>query len=169
MEELTARCGHASYLGVPAGQHYIFVVAVESTRSIRVTIEVGERRLYHSGAIGKILLAAMPDERIRQVVGSDPLPKVTPYTIDRIERLLDEVNAVRRSGIAYNREEAIVGAGSVAVGIHDARGECVAGLGIVFPTHIVSEAEVEALVPLVRTAGTEISQRLGAGVSGEHS
>lgn len=167
MEELTATCGHASYLGVPAGHHYVFVVAVESTRSIRVTIEIGERRLYHSGAIGKVLLAALPDDRIRQIVGPDPLPKVTPYTLDRMDQLLEEVNEVRRSGIAYNREEAIVGVGSVAVGVHDARDECVAALGIVYPTHIVTDAEIEALVPLVRAAGAEISQRLGAGVSAE--
>lgn len=163
MEALTAECGHASYLGVPASDHYVFVLAVESTRSIRVSIGIGERRPYHAGAIGKALLAGLPDERIRAIVGPDPLPKMTPSTIDSVDRLLAELAEVRRSGIAYNREESILGAGSVAVAIRDGSGEPIAGLGIVYPTHVVAEREIAALAATVARAGREIERRLQLG------
>jgi IclR family acetate operon transcriptional repressor len=162
METLTARGGHASYLGVPAGRHYVFVVAVESTRSLRVTIEIGESRTYNSGAIGKILLAALDDDRIRELVGPDPLPQLTPFTLATQEALLREIGEIRRSGIAFNREESILGAGSIAVGIDDRRGERVAGLAVVYPVHVVTEAETAQLVAAVAAAGAEISQRLGS-------
>jgi IclR family acetate operon transcriptional repressor len=162
METLTARCGHASYLGVPAGRHYVFLVAVESTRSLRVTIEVGESRAYHSGAIGKILLAGMEDARIRELLAPEPLPKLTPHTIETIDALLAEVREIRRTGVAFNRQEAILGAGSVAVGIHNGHQQCIAGLAIVYPTHIVGEAEIAELSRAVARAGAEISQQLGA-------
>jgi IclR family acetate operon transcriptional repressor len=162
MEELTARCGHASYLGVPAGSHYIVVVAIESIRSIRVTIELGERRSYHTGAIGKVILAGMANDEIRALLGPGPLPQITRHTMTSVEALLDEVAQVRQVGVAYNREEAIVGVGSVAVGINNGRGERVAGLGIVYPTHVVSDAEVAELTRVVCEAGAAISRRLGA-------
>lgn len=162
MEGLTARCGHASYLGVPAGRHYVFVVAVESTRSLRVTIEIGESRTYNSGAIGKVLLAALDDERVRELVGPNPLPQLTPSTISTQDALLAELREIRRTGIALNREESILGAGSVAVGIHDRRGECVAGLAVVYPFHVVTETETAELAAAVAEAGAEISQRLGS-------
>jgi DNA-binding IclR family transcriptional regulator len=162
MEALTARCGHASYLGVPAGRHYVFLVAVESTRSLRVTIEVGESRAYHSGAIGKVLLAGMDDARIRELLAPEPLPKLTPHTIDSIDALLAEIREIRRTGVAFNREEAILGAGSVAVGIDNGHARCIAGLAVVYPTHIVTEAEIAELSGAVAAAGAEISQRLGA-------
>lgn len=162
MEALTARWGHASYLGVPAGRHYVFLMAVESTRSLRVTIEVGESRTYNSGAIGKILLAGIDDARIRELVGPDPLPTLTPYTIDSIDDLMEQINEIRRTGVAVNQEESILGVESIAVGVHDRRHKCIAGLAVVFPTHIVSEKETNDLVDAVMRAGMEISQRLGA-------
>jgi IclR family acetate operon transcriptional repressor len=161
MTALTERCGHASYLGVPAGSHWVFLIAVESLRSVRVTIEVGENRYYHSDAIGKTLLSGLDDEQIRTLLGPGPLPKVTPNTIDTLDAVLAEVARVRREGVAYNREESIVGAGSVAVPIHDGHGAIVAGLSLVYPTHIVTAAEVEEVTELVRRAGRQISQGLG--------
>lgn len=162
MEELTARCGHASYLGVPAGRHYVFLVAVESIRSIRVTIEVGESRSYHTGAIGKVLLADLDDERIAELIGPDPLPAMTPRSITARAVLLGEIEEVRATGVAFNREESILGASSIGVPIQNADGDTVAGLAIVFPSHIVNEQEMAALVPAVQVAGMEISRRLGA-------
>lgn len=162
MESLTARCGHASYLGVPAGRHYVFLIAVESTRSLRVTIEVGESRTYNSGAIGKMLLAGIDDVRIRELVGPDPLPKLTPHTIDSFDNLMAQINKIRRTGVAANQEESILGAESIAVGVYNRRHECIAGLAVVFPTHVVTEIETNELVEAVKNAGVEISQRLGA-------
>jgi DNA-binding IclR family transcriptional regulator len=69
---------------------------------------------------------------------------------------------VRATGVAYNREESLLGANSIGVPIHNADGDAVAGLGIVFPSHIVDEHELEALIPAVQTAGREISRRLRA-------
>ena len=162
MEELTARCGHASYVGVPAGRHYVYLLAVESTRSIRVTIEVGESRDYHAGAIGKILLAGLPDERIREIVGPDPLPQLTSKTISSVTGLLDEIETIRRTGIAFNREETVLGGGSVAVGIRDKSGTTIAGLALSYPTHVVDEKELDAIISALREAGATISQRLGS-------
>jgi DNA-binding IclR family transcriptional regulator len=162
MEALTARCDHASYLGVPAGRHYVFLIAVESTRSLRVTIEVGESRTYNSGAIGKILLAGVDDARIRELVGPDPLPKLTPRTIDALDALMAQINEIRRTGVAVNQEESILGVESIAVGVHDRRRDCVAGLAVVYPTHVVTEAETRALIAAVADAGAEISKRLGS-------
>lgn len=162
MEALTQEVGHASFLGVPAGSHYVFVLSIESRRSIRVTIEMGERRNFHSGAIGKVLLAGMSDEAIRDVMGPDPLPELTPFTITSMERLLAEIAEVRRTGIAFNRQEAIIGVGSIAVGVTDIRGQIVAGLGILYPSHVVSDEEKLLLIPPLKETGATISQRLSS-------
>lgn len=160
MSALTAECGHASYLGVPAADHYVFLLACESTRSIRVTIEIGEQRPYHTGAIGKALLAGMNDDEIVAKVGADPLPQMTPYSITSLEQLMMQISEIRRTGIARNQDEAILGTGSVAVGMCDARGQTVAGIGIVYPSHVVSAEEIERLAVIVQRAGQEIERQL---------
>jgi IclR family KDG regulon transcriptional repressor len=164
MSALTAECGHASYLGVPAADHYVFLLACESTRSIRATIELGEQRPYHTGAIGKALLAGMSDDAIVARVGPDPLPQMTPYSIASLDQLMVQVTEIRHTGIARNQDEAILGTGSVAAGIRNAQGETVAGLGIVFPSHIVSAEEIERLAVVVLRAGQDIERQLAVGV-----
>lgn len=160
MERLTAQCGHASYLGVPSGNHYVILIAVESRSSIRVSIKVGEQRPYHSGAIGKVLLASLPDERIREILGTDPLQQLTPYTIDSVNEVLHQVAELRVSGVAFNNQESILGAGSVAAGVHNLKGECIGGLVVVYPTHVVSVEEIEHLAGMVWQTAEEISAGL---------
>jgi DNA-binding IclR family transcriptional regulator len=162
MENLTARTGHASYLGVPAGHRYVFLLANESIQPVRVSIQVGEERDYHAGAIGKILLMDLDDEEVRRLVGPDPLSKLTPYTIDSVDALLRELQQVRATGVAFNQEESILGEASVAAPVRVAQGRCVAGVAVDYPTHIVQDPEIEAYIAAVKEGAAEISRQLGA-------
>lgn len=162
MEELTSRCGHASYIGVPTGADYMYVISVESTQSVRVTIEEGERRAYHTSAVGKILLADRSDEEIRELLGPDPLPPMTEKTITSVDDFLKDLESVRQTGIAYNWEESMLAAGSVAVGIRDSSGGVIGGLAICYPLHVVAENELGGLIDQVVDAGARISRQLKA-------
>jgi DNA-binding IclR family transcriptional regulator len=71
-----------------------------------------------------------------------------------------DIERVRRTGTAYNHDESIVGAGSIAVGISNHDEELIAALGVVFPTHIVSDTDLVTLTPLVTAAANDISRRL---------
>lgn len=163
MQKLALAAGHACALGVPVGNQFMYLIVVEGPRStpIRVTIEVGARRPYHAAAIGKILLARMPPAHVRAMLGDGPLPKLTPYTIDSAERMHAELAEVRRTGIARSRQEAIVGAGAVAAGITNAKGETIAGLNVTYPVALVSEEETVTLTRLTVEAAARISQRVG--------
>jgi IclR family pca regulon transcriptional regulator len=160
MEALTAECGHASYLGVRAGNGVMYIVAVDSSRSIRVTIQPGERNPFHAGAIGKVLLSGMSDAEARARLGPGPLESLTAATLTDPNVVMAEVDQARLTGIAFNRDESIVGAGSIAAGITNHDGELIAGLGIVYPTHIVTDDDLAALIPLVIRAAADISARI---------
>jgi DNA-binding IclR family transcriptional regulator len=164
MQELALSCGHACALGVPVGRQFMYLIVVEGPRStpIRVIIEVGARRPYHAAAIGKILLARMSSTTVREILGDDPLPKLTPHTIDSVERIEAELVNVRHTGVARSRQEAIVGAGAVAAGITNANGATIAGLNVTYPVYLVSEDEIELLTRLTVEAAERISQRVGS-------
>ena len=163
MEELTNRCSRSSYLGVPAGDRYIIVLRVEYPGSMQEVTTIGETRPYHANAIGKILLAGMSNERIRELLGTGPLLKLTSHTIDSVERLILEIEQVRRTGIAFIREETTQGIGAAAAGVCDRSGECVAGLSLLFPI-VMPESEIQALGRVLAEAANTISNRLGAAV-----
>ncbi len=164
MQELAVMSGHACALGVGVGREFMYLIVVDGPRStpIRVTIEVGGRRPYHAAAIGKVLLASMPQQRVQQILGEGPLPKVTPFTTESVEQLNRELEDIKRTGIAFSRQGAIVGVGAVAAGISNAAHEVIAGLNVTFPIHLVPESSIEALAHLTVQAAERISQRVGA-------
>jgi DNA-binding IclR family transcriptional regulator len=72
-----------------------------------------------------------------------------------------ELAEVRRTGIARSRQEAIVGAGAVAAGITNAKGDTIAGLNVTYPIALVSEEETATLTRLTVEAAGQISRRVG--------
>lgn len=168
MQDMSERCGYAVSLGVPAGDKAIYVAVTEGTRPVRVVADVGERRDYHANAIGKVLLASFAEEEVRRLAQPGPLPKLTPHTIDSVDHLLGELAEVRRTGVAYNRGEAVDGVGAVAVPITNANGVCLAAISIPYPIQLVTEQEVEEFVVIAREGAAEISQALGALTLSDH-
>lgn len=160
MRRLTEAFGHATSFGVSSGDKCVYILVNDGSLPIRVAADVGEMRDYHANAIGKVLLAGLSDAAVRSLLGNGPLTNHTAHTIASIDALLKELAEVRRMGIAYNREEAVLGAGAVAAPITDGSGECIAGLSIVYPTHVVTDEEIAMLAAAVASGAKEISALL---------
>jgi DNA-binding IclR family transcriptional regulator len=163
MQELAMACGQTCALGIPSGQQFMYVIVVENPRAttFRITVEAGRRRPYHAAAVGKVLLASMPEEQAERILNEVPLSKLTAYTIDEIEALRAELAEVQRTGVAFSGQESVPGVGAVAAGIRNANGHCVAALNVVYPFHLVSAEECETLTRLTRDAAHRISERVG--------
>lgn len=161
MDELTMRSGHSTALGVPAGHRFVIIDTLESSNSIRVAFSIGERPHYHGAAIGKVLLAALPEEEVRQIVGRHSLPAITKHTIIDTEILVEELKVIRKTGVAMSRQESIVGVDAVAAPVTNRRGECVAGISVVYPSHVVTENEVANLVGMTVEYAARASERIG--------
>lgn len=71
----------------------------------------------HSSAVAKLVLAARPE-----LLTGGPLPRCTPYTLTQWPTLLEQLTAVRGSGLAVDREETVLGRVGVAGAVTDAGG-----------------------------------------------
>jgi IclR family pca regulon transcriptional regulator len=88
---------------------------------------------------------------------------MSPHTITTLDRLVAELDQVRRQGYAINDEELAAGLRSTAAPIRDAEGKIVAAINVSVPSARVSREELESsLAPLVRSTAQEISRTLGA-------
>jgi DNA-binding IclR family transcriptional regulator len=117
--------------------------------------EVGIVIPAHACALGKVLLAGGSDE-----LGSRPLRSMTGDTVTDPAKLRAELEVIRRTGIATEVEEAVIGECGIAAPLVDASGEVPGALGLVVPASRwpLDAAATEA----VRTAARSISQELGA-------
>lgn len=84
---------------------------------------VGSSLPLHASATGKALLAALPKEDLTPFRKRYRLIPFTPNTITSWERLDQELDEIRRSGIAYDSEEYQLGIMAVAKSISGPTGE----------------------------------------------
>ena len=128
LERLSHELGETVDLAVLDGGEVLFIDQYPSRRTLRIVAEIGARFPLHSTANGKALLAALSPDEV-EVVLPKRLAKETEHTVTDRAALLDELEVVRRTGVAYDREEHTVGISAVGVTIRDAVGRAGGGDG----------------------------------------
>jgi DNA-binding IclR family transcriptional regulator len=156
MQDLYEATHENVQLAVREGHEALYVEKILGHRSITVKSRRGGRLPLHATGVGKVLLAYAPQQLVDEVLAAG-LKRYTPHTIIAPGLLLDALAEVRRSGVAYAREEMTVGTLSVAAPLLDANGNAVAAMSIVVRS---TGAGVERLAPAVRTAALCASRRL---------
>jgi DNA-binding IclR family transcriptional regulator len=148
MQDLYEAARENVHLAVLDGRDALYVERITGRRSARVDVRRGGRLPLHATGVGKTLLAYAPEEFQEEVISAG-LKRYTPYTIIAPGHLRRALAEIRRTGVAFAREEMTVGLSSVAAPLFDADGRAVAALSIV---QRASKPEVERLAPAVRTA-----------------
>lgn len=78
---------------------------------------VGMRKYLHATALGKAVLAFLPEHRVVEIVDEHGLPRMTEQTIVDSEALFEELQTIRDRGVALDDEEATDGVRCVAAPI----------------------------------------------------
>jgi DNA-binding IclR family transcriptional regulator len=147
------------HLAVRDGLSALYVERISGRESVPVVSQVGSRLPLHATGVGKVLLAAAPDDVLEQMLGS--LTRQTRHTVVEPGRLRREIAEVRRRGFARTAEEMTLGAASVAVPVTVERGGTpvvVAALGIVVPS---GRRDPSRSVPALQVAARGIGRELG--------
>lgn len=87
----------------------------------------------HASAIGKVLLAHLPDDDIRKLYRDVPLTRHTSETTTSIDRLLRILATVRSDGYAIDRNELVASSFGVAVPLFNLLGAINLGIWLVYP------------------------------------
>ena len=84
---------------------------------MRMFTEVGRRVQPHCTAVGKAMLAELPDDEATAVLGRIRLARHTPATVTDVAAVVDGLAEVRRRGYAMDEGEQEVGVRCVAVAV----------------------------------------------------
>ena len=146
------------HLAVRDGPSALYVERISGRESVPVVSQVGSRLPLHATGVGKVLLAAAPDEVLERMLGA--LTRETRHTIADPPRLRREIAEVRRRRYARTAEEMSLGTLSVAVPVRVERPAgpaVVAALGVVVPSH---RRDLLRLVPVLEVAARGIGREL---------
>jgi len=130
-----------------------------STQALSYTMKVGARAPLYAVSSGKIVLAQMESDLLRQYLTRIVLAPVTTRTIRSKSRLLQEIRSVKASGFAYSNEEFTYGITAVATGIHS-HGRFIGALNVAVPTVRFTPDRAAAFRDALRVTAQAIAQAL---------
>jgi len=133
VRDLASRTGEAVLLAELSGLRVIGLSHCEGDRALSVSTSCEVFRELHTMATGKLLLAHLPELRLRHVVRGLELRAHTARTITDPEHFLTHLASVRSRGYAENIDESEVGIAALAVGVFEASGILLAALGACLP------------------------------------
>lgn len=125
LERLSHELQETVDLSTVKKDHLVFIDQVIGSQRLRTVSAVGETFPLYCTANGKAYLAQLSDAAVEALLGRAFEPR-TPRTITRIEILLAELKMVRRTGVAFDREEHTAGICAAGVSLHDPLGNAVA-------------------------------------------
>jgi IclR family transcriptional regulator, KDG regulon repressor len=160
MLELMIRYGETVNLGVIDEGQVDHIEVIQSPSALRIAAHPGDRNPVHSTALGKVIMAFLPEDAIDSIFQDYPMIRMTPKTITQRTHFLKHLALVREQGIAFDLGENIDGVTCVAAPVFDRQGHVVAGLSISGPTSRM-EAKMADLQEDVRKSGLAISRMLG--------
>jgi DNA-binding IclR family transcriptional regulator len=161
MEDLYELTHETVQLAVLDGSNVVYIEILSGHRKVPSPSRRGGRMPAYCTAVGKVLLA-FSDEARQALLSTDTvLPSRTPNTITDVAALVNELHEVRRTGLAFDREEAALGLTCVAAPVLVAGRTVLAALSVSMPAD--GPLTPGRVAPAVRLAALTLSRQLNAG------
>ena len=160
MRAVTATTGETTLLAVLSGDEVLYVERTEGNHLAQIWGSPGSRGAPHYTALGKSLVAFLPEDEREGILSRLRLERLTPRTCTDVGELREELSRVRERGYATNDEEHETGVRAVGVPLMDRRGRPAAALAVATLTFRHSMDELEGFVPLLLNAAREIEVQL---------
>jgi IclR family pca regulon transcriptional regulator len=166
LEELRRRTSYTTGLGVLDGEEILYVDRARGFRreltEAALDPQPGSRLPAHCTAIGKLLLAYLPEHERRELIAQLTLTKHGPNTITTKQALRDELERIRHDGLAVNDQELAPELRTLAAPVRDQTGAVLAAVNLSIPGASTPVAElVDTLGPQLLATAERISASLG--------
>jgi IclR family transcriptional regulator, pca regulon regulatory protein len=166
LEELRQRSTYTVNIAVLDGPEILYVDRARSYRRGQGMIDFGlapgSRLPAYCTAMGKLLLAYLPEHEQRNVLGEIVLSKHGPNTITSKKRLRTELDQIRDDGMAVNDQELAPSMYAIAVPVCGDSHDVIAAVNMAVHTSMIGLEElVGQLGPHLVSTADRISARLG--------
>lgn len=130
MEALVDTVQESCSAAVLDGPEIVYVLRVQARRILSLTLGVGSRLPAHCTAMGRVLLAGLPQAEWGPRLAAMPRTALTSRTVVDVERLVEVLAQVHRQGWALVDEELEAGLVTLAAPVFDRTGQVVAAINI---------------------------------------
>lgn len=162
LRQLAQKSGETVDLEILVGAEVMIVEEVPGEHMLRVGVgdNVGSRYPAHTTSTGKLLLADLHDDELKDVL-PNKLVALTPHTLIDKQALRNELAAVRQQGWALSWEELELGLAAVGAPIYGRDGNVIAAVSVSGPTVRIAREQVNPLAIQVMDTCRRISRDIG--------
>jgi len=146
MKDLSRKFNETVNLAVLDGDEIFYIYSNGGENTLKFDLKIGSHQPAYCAALGRILIAYLPEEAIDQYLKRIELKSHTPFTITDKIQLKKELIKIRKQGYAFIKEEYMVGVFCVAVPIKNYQGDIRVGMSFSIPTARYEKHKVDQLI-----------------------
>jgi DNA-binding IclR family transcriptional regulator len=161
LRELNQQTRETIHLTVRHGLSAVYVEKLDSPEPLRIHSRIGAAVPLYCTAVGKVMLAYMPEDEQQRILPDLNLQRQTSNSVGNLQELKTELHRVRKNGYACDLEENERHIRCVAAPIWDHTGSVQSSLSITAPTVRMPVARLRQLAPMIQRAGLQVSAELG--------
>jgi IclR family acetate operon transcriptional repressor len=156
LRALAEETGETASLAVLHGGDVVYLVSESGGNLLTLRAGVGLHLPSHSTALGKCLLAQLPDAEARRAAGREPYPALTARTLTSWEELRKSLEEVRRTGVALSHGEYELGLDALAVPVAWSDGAGPVAINVSLPSTRATADVRDAVIERLRETGRAI-------------
>lgn len=151
LERITEQLHESSSMSMLDGGDIVYVARSAASRIMAAGLSVGSRLPAYCTSMGRVLLAAMPDDKLESYLRNLTPKAFTTKTVTKLPQLKKAILQVRREGYAIVDEELEAGLRSIAVPVLTRTNQVVAAINVGTHTSRVDRATlVERCLPALQ-------------------
>ena len=161
LRELNHQTRETIHLTVRHGLSAVYVEKLDSPEPLRIHSRIGAAVPLYCTAVGKVMLAYMPEEEQERILPEIAIKRLTANTVGNLQELKTELYRVRKNGYACDLEEHEMHIRCMAAPIWDHNCTVQSSVSITAPVVRMPVTRLRQLAPLIQSAGLQISRELG--------
>lgn len=169
LQELVDKTSLAGHLAILDGYEAVYIEKIDKPGFIKMNTWVGRRLDVHCTAVGKALIAHLPQTTIEEIIKEKGLAKHTPKTITSPSQLFSELARVRAAGYALDKSENSLDVKCIAAPVFNMEGKVEAAVGLTGTESQMRLNKLKSCVKLIKQAARNMSHQLGYRGGGDRA
>lgn len=161
LQDLRDTTSHSVHFALRQGDEAVYIDKLEGKRAYAMRSRVGLAIQLHCTAIGKAILAALPEAETRAVLSRRPMTAMTERTIVNPDALLTHLRSISRRGYALDNEENETHTRCIGAVVLDHRAVPIGGISMSALAFDLDRDQIRHCAPLVVSTARDVSRALG--------
>ncbi|ELK55138.1 ArcR family transcription regulator [Haloferax sp. BAB-2207] len=147
VKSLAADTGELANLLVEEQGMGVYLMRAKGDDAVDLDTYAGLRTNLHTTALGKAILANLPESRVDEIIERHGLEQKTPKSIGTRQELFQVLEGVRERGYAIDDGERLEGLRCLAAPIKSSSGEVLGAISVSAPASRVSDEDLHGALP----------------------